>query len=62
MKKYLLSIFALILPFFSIAQEAERTLDERVNDAFMPVANWWEGLVLTTVPIAGFDVPFVVIL
>lgn len=45
-----------------MAQEAEKGLDERVNDAFMPVADWWEGLVLTTVPIAGFDVPFVVIL
>ena len=62
MKKYLLSFFTLVLPFLSLAQEAEKTLDERVNDAFMPVANWWEGLVLTTVPIAGFDVPFVVIL
>ena len=28
----------------------------------MPVATWWEGLVLTTVPIAGYDIPFVVIL
>ena len=62
MKKYLLSIFALLLPLLNFAQEAEKGLDERVNDAFMPVATWWENLVLTSVPIAGFDVPVVVIL
>lgn len=62
MKKYLLSMFALILPLLTFAQEAEKGLDEKINDAFMPVANWWEGLVLTTVPIAGYDIPFVVIL
>lgn len=62
MKKFLLSVFALILPFITLAQEAEKGLDERVNDAFMPIANWWEGFVLTTVPIGDYDVPFVVIL
>jgi AGCS family alanine or glycine:cation symporter len=62
MKKYLLSMFTLILPFISIAQEAEKGLDEKINDAFMPAAVWWEGLVLTTVPIAGYDIPFVVLL
>ncbi|WP_341216416.1 alanine/glycine:cation symporter family protein [uncultured Wocania sp.] len=62
MKKYLLSIFTLILPFLTFAQEAEKGLDEKVNDAFMPVATWWEGFVLTTVPIGSYNIPFVVIL
>jgi len=62
MKKYLLSIFALILPLLTIAQEAEKGLDERVNDAFMPIANAWEGLVLYPIPIAGYDIPIVLIL
>ena len=62
MKKYLLSIFVLILPLLNFAQEAEKGIDERVNDAFMPFAEWWEGLILTSVPIAGLDVPIVVIL
>ena len=62
MKKYLLSIFTLILPFLSFAQEAEKGLDEKVNDAFMPVATWWEGFVLSTVPIGSYNIPFVVIL
>ena len=37
-------------------------IDEKINDAFMPLATWWENLILTTVPIGSFNVPFVVIL
>ena len=37
-------------------------LDERINEAFMPVANWWDALVFTSIPIAGFSVPIVLIL
>lgn len=62
MKKYFLSIFTLMLPLLTFAQEAEKGLDEKINDAFMPVATWWEGFVLSTVPIGEYNVPFVVIL
>jgi len=62
MKKYFLSIFTLMLPLLTFAQETEKGLDEKVNDAFMPIATWWEGFVLTTVPIGEYNVPFVVIL
>jgi AGCS family alanine or glycine:cation symporter len=62
MKKYLLSIFVLILPFLTFAQETEKGLDERVNDAFMPIATWWESFVLSRVPIGDYNIPFVVIL
>jgi AGCS family alanine or glycine:cation symporter len=62
MKKYLLSMLTLILPLATFAQEAEKGLDEKINDWFMPIADAWEGLVLFTVPIAGFNIPFVVIL
>ncbi|MBN4058035.1 alanine:cation symporter family protein [Olleya sp. AH-315-K02] len=60
MKKYLLSIFTLILPILTFAQD--KGLDEKINDAFMPVATWWEGLVFYPIPIAGNDIPFVVVL
>lgn len=60
MKKYLLSILSIILPLLTFAQE--KGLDEKINDAFMPVASWWEGLVLTKVPIGEYNIPFVVIL
>ncbi|MDA9316456.1 alanine:cation symporter family protein [Polaribacter sp.] len=60
MKKKLLSLLLLAIPMLTFAQE--KGIDEKINDAFMPVANWWEGLVLTTVPIGDYNIPFVVIL
>ena len=39
----LLTALALFLPVFVTAQE--RGLDERINDAFKPVADWWAWLV-----------------
>ena len=60
MKYKLLSIFTIFLPFLTFAQD--KGLDEKVNDAFMPVAVWWEGLILTSIPIAGYNLPIVLIL
>ncbi len=60
MKYRLLSFIAILLPIFTSAQE--KGLDEKVNDAFMPLANWWEGFVLTPIPIAGYNIPVVLIL
>ena len=63
MKYKLLTIFTFFLPFVTFAQEAsEKGLDEKVNDAFMPFATWWENTVLTPIPIAGYDIPIVLIL
>ena len=62
MKKLLTLFFTMLfIPVANFAQEA-KGLDERVNDAFMPVATAWEGLVLTSIPIAGINVPIVVLL
>jgi AGCS family alanine or glycine:cation symporter len=55
--KYALSVFTvLFLPVLAAAQE--KGLDERINDAFKPFADWWSGLVFY--PIYG--VPIVLIL
>ena len=63
MKYRLLTLFSFLLPFLSTAQEnAEKGLDEIVNDAFMPFATWWENTVLTPIPIAGYNIPIVLIL
>ena len=63
MKKYFLSIVALFSPYVIFAQESvEKGLDEKINDAFMPFATWWEGLVLTKVPIGEYHIPLIVIL
>ena len=37
-------------------------LDERINEAFMPIADWWDALVFTSVDIFGSSVPLVLIL
>ncbi len=60
MKRRLLALFTLLVPFLSSAQD--KGLDERINDAFMPIAIGWEGLVLTPIPIAGYNIPIVLIL
>ena len=60
MKKRLLSLLFLAVPFLVNAQD--KGIDEKINDAFMPFATWWEGFVLTSVPIGEYNVPFVVIL
>jgi len=63
MKKYLLSTLILLLPLLTIAQEdTKKGLDEKINDAFMPFANWWEGFILTKISIGEYQVPFVVLL
>jgi len=58
--KYKLPLLFTLLPLFTSAQE--KGLDEKVNDAFMPFAVWWEGFVLTSIPIAGYDLPVVLLL
>ncbi len=58
--KYRLLVLFTILPLLTSAQE--KGLDEKVNDAFMPFAVWWEGFVLTAIPIAGYNLPIVLIL
>ena len=43
---------------FSFAQDAG--IDERINEAFTPIANWWEGLILHNFP--GTEIPTIIIL
>tara|TARA_B110000003_G_scaffold113243_1_gene115823 strand:- start:4068 stop:5648 length:1581 start_codon:yes stop_codon:yes gene_type:complete len=60
MNKKLISLLLFITPIFTFAQE--KGLDQKINDAFMPVADWWEGFVLTTIPLGSKNIPFVVVL
>lgn len=53
-------LLTLLMPISLLAQS--KGLDDKINDAFMPVAVAWEGLILTSIPIAGMNVPLVVIL
>ncbi|AUP78272.1 alanine/glycine:cation symporter family protein [Flavivirga eckloniae] len=59
MKKYLLSIFTLILPFITFAQEAvEKGLDQRIDEGFKPFSDAVFNIIFFPV----FGVPFVLIL
>tara|TARA_B110000305_G_scaffold82101_1_gene92429 strand:+ start:577 stop:2154 length:1578 start_codon:yes stop_codon:yes gene_type:complete len=40
----------------------EKGLDQRIDDWFMPIAAAWEELVLTTIPLGIYKIPFVVVL
>ncbi len=63
-KWFALSFFsAFIFPMVAFAQEPAtavsdaKGLDQQINDAFQPVADWWESLILAPI----FGIPFVVI-
>ena len=45
-----------ITPIFA----QEKGLDERINEAFTPIANWWEGLILHN--FLGTGIPTIIIL
>ncbi len=58
-KKYFLTkffIFFTSTPIFS----QDRGLDEKINEAFTPIANWWEGLILHNFP--GTEIPTIIFL
>ncbi len=59
-KKHLLYLFSLtfLIPFFSMAQD--KGVDEKINEAFTPIAHWWGNLILHKFP--GTDIPTIIIL
>jgi AGCS family alanine or glycine:cation symporter len=59
MKKYLLSIFTLILPFLTFAQET--SIEEDIEAKFEPFSKAVSNIVFYPVPIAGNEVPIVLI-
>ena len=58
-KKIYLLTLACLLPFIPSYGQG---LDERINNGFMPVAAWWESLIFTSIPMAGQEIPLVLIL
>ncbi|MCW1952914.1 MAG: alanine:cation symporter family protein [Flavobacteriia bacterium] len=60
MKSKISFLASFLFPFVALAQE--KGLDEQVNDAFMPFASWWEGFVLTSIPVGDYNIPIVLIL
>lgn len=59
MKKYFLSIFTLIVPFLTFAQEL--SMDEEIEAKFKPFASAVSGVVFYPISIVGKEVPIVLI-
>ena len=58
MKYKLLTIFTSFLPFITFAQEAEVGLDQKIDQAFRPVSDFFSAVIFFEV----FGIPFVLIL
>lgn len=57
--KYVIYLLAILTPFSASAQG----IDERINELFAPIADAWESLVLTSIPITSeISVPIILIL
>lgn len=52
----------LIISFILVSIPSQaKGLDDRINEAFMPIAVWWENLVFSSLTIAGLQIPIVLI-
>lgn len=61
--KGLCTVLIALFPFLLYAQDASKGLDEKINDWFLPIADWWEGVVFYSIPLnESLSVPIVVIL
>lgn len=57
----LYSLFTVFLGFFpSGLFSQEKGLDEQINEAFTPIADWWGGVILHNFP--GSEIPTIIIL
>ena len=64
MKKFLLSLLALIMPLLTFAQEAEeKGVAEKINEGFKPIADAWGGFVFYPVDLGGgVKMPIVIVM
>jgi len=60
LQKLLISLSICLFCYSHVYTQAG--LDDRINNAFMPIAVAWENLIFTSIPIGSFDIPIVLIL
>jgi AGCS family alanine or glycine:cation symporter len=58
--KYLIGLFALLTPFLNFA--AEKTVEEKIDGVFRPVADAVGSVIFFPVTLAGIDIPIVLII
>ncbi len=59
-KTKLLLFLSIIFSSTSVFAKDDKGLDEKINEAFTPIANWWEALVLHSFP--GTEIPTIIFL
>ena len=64
MKKYLLSLIAMLLPLLNFAQEAqEKGIDQKIDEAFKPVSDFFSSVIFFPVyKSETLEIPFVLLL
>ncbi|HPG10620.1 MAG TPA: alanine/glycine:cation symporter family protein [Chitinophagaceae bacterium] len=63
MMRKITTLILFFLPLSLFAQETEsKGLDQRINEWFQPITDWWSSIVFYTVNIGGQQVPLIVIL
>jgi AGCS family alanine or glycine:cation symporter len=60
MKKKLQLLLLLFIPTVTYAQE--KGLDQQIDEAFKPISDFFSQVIFFTIPLAGRDVPFVLLL
>ena len=60
MKKKLQLLLLLLIPSVTYAQE--KGLDQQIDEAFKPISDFFSQVIFFTIPLAGMDVPFVLLL
>ena len=60
MKKKLRLLLLLLIPSVTYAQE--KGLDQQIDEAFKPISDFFSQVIFFTIPVAGMDVPFVLLL
>jgi len=60
MKKKLQLLLLLFIPTVTYAQE--KGLDQQIDEAFKPISDFFSQVIFFTIPLAGMDVPFVLLL
>ena len=55
-------LFIFLAPSCLMSQTESHGLDDRINEAFMPVAMAWENLIFTPISFMGYSVPIVLVL
>lgn len=61
-KQRMLRINTILILLPTLVTAQSKGLDQKVNDAFMPLATWWEDLIFTELIIAGMGIPIVLML